>query len=105
MSNLPTPVTFERTGRDLTACLVGDLDHATAPGLTADILSQIRADDDVVRLDLAAVTFCDSSGIGLFVRVHQHVDRRGATLILDSPSPILRATFAVCGLDDRLQLA
>jgi anti-anti-sigma factor len=99
-----TTAEFERTERHLTVRLSGELDQDTVPDLTARILAGMEAEDEDVTLDLGAVTFCDSAGIAMLVTAHQHAGKLGAGLSLHNPSPILKATFAVCGLTDLLPI-
>ena len=38
-------------------------------------------------VDLSAVTFCDSSGLGMMFRLHQAIDADGSQLLLCDPQP------------------
>lgn len=52
----------------LTACVEGEIDHHSAPGIREEIDKRIVSDKpSVLRLDYSAVTFMDSSGIGLIM--------------------------------------
>ncbi|MFF7441656.1 STAS domain-containing protein [Streptomyces sp. NPDC008122] len=52
-----------------------------------------------VVVDLAALTFCDSSGISALLRLHQVLSARGRPLVLAAVPPTVRRLFALTGLD------
>ena len=82
-------VAFDLAGQHLTAYLAGELDEITCPCLFDQILECLHDDDEVVWLDVAAVTFCGSAGIALFVKLHQHVHGTGGRLTLYDPTPVV----------------
>ena len=98
--NTPTlTVDLDRAGRHLTVYVAGALDAATAPTLTSEVLGHIHDDDQVVWLDLAAVTFCDSSGTSALARLHEHIKDAGGRLTLYNPAPPVLHVLELCGLD------
>jgi len=105
MPNPSTAAELERTDHHLRVRLRGELDQDTVPELAHAILSGIEPDDRAVTLDLDEVTLCDSVGIAMFVTTQQHAAKHGIQLVLHNPSPILRATFAVCGVNELLPIA
>lgn len=72
----------------------GEIDCATAPAL-ADALDAAGRDGERVVLDLAAVTFMDTSGIHAIIDSWRAIAARGARLHLiagDTPLPAFHAT-------------
>ena len=58
-----------------------------------------------IELDLSAVTFVDSSGIGALVRAHRVADDAGARIVLVDPShPVVRV-LALVGLEGYFAVA
>jgi anti-sigma B factor antagonist len=53
-----------------------------------------------VTLDVSGLTFIDSSGIRLFVRLERAIRDRGGVLHLRGPSPHIARVFEVAGLPD-----
>jgi anti-anti-sigma factor len=53
-----------------------------------------------VRLDLARVTFLDSSGIAVLVRAHQRCREAGQTLEVRNTLAPVRRTLELTGLSD-----
>ncbi len=79
--------------------LVGELDPGTAPILQARLLE--LADDPAVTsvaVDLARITFLDSSGVRAIVTGSEALRARGAPLTLTAPNPNVRRVLEVTGL-------
>jgi anti-sigma B factor antagonist len=75
--------------------LSGELDMATAVGLS-DWLIEISGSEVIV--DLADLTFMDSSGITELVLARNRLIENGDELILTRPAPIVRRALEVVGL-------
>jgi anti-sigma B factor antagonist len=97
-------VEYDRAGRHLTAYLAGELDQTSCPPLAGDLLRHIHPDDEVVWLDLSAVTFCASAGVAMFVQLHRHIRPNGGRLTLYHPSPNVQRVLDMCGLADVLSI-
>ena len=94
---VPFDITVEHQGSVATVAVVGELDLATAPRLSA-VLGE-RGDAEVLVADLTATTFIDSTG----VRVLVEADRRCAGsatrfVVLVDDGPVLRV-LELCELD------
>lgn len=86
-------------GQRVVLTLTGDLDVHNAPlarDLIAATLGQGRA---TLVLDLSAVSFADSSGLGVLVGALKAARVAGCSLVLQAPSPRLRHLLAVTGLN------
>lgn len=80
----------------------GDLDLSSA-GVLASVLDQrLESGRKYVDVDVSALTFCDSSGLGVFLNAHHRLLGCGGMLILTGvPEPLLKL-LTVTGLDDAL---
>ena len=74
---------FEKRGKRLAVFLEGELDHDTTALMRAEIDNQLRdAAISELIIDMAGVSFMDSSGIGLVLgRYKQMAARRGCVSI------------------------
>ncbi|GAB7041530.1 MULTISPECIES: STAS domain-containing protein [Catenuloplanes] len=86
-------------GRTLGVTLAGEIDFSNAAG----VLDRIRVEVDArrppaVRVDLAAVTFLDSSGIGVLVNVMKLAQARHAAFRVEHPNPKVRDQLRITGL-------
>jgi anti-anti-sigma factor len=73
----------------------GEIDLLTAPALREAVLAATRVSDDIV-IDLTAVTFIDSTGIGVLVRA----GRSGQNVVaLVGPTLMVRKVLHLTGLD------
>ena len=77
----------------------GEVDMATAPQLQEAIVAQVDGKRVDVVVDLAAVTFLDSSGIAALIRARRRVGELGGTLTLRNPEPRVRKTLHLTGVD------
>jgi anti-anti-sigma factor len=76
--------------------VTGELDLAVTDELR-DVLSPLSG---VVTVDLAAVTFVDSSTIGVFVAAHNRLSADGGGLRLRGPQDLPRRALEVVGLQE-----
>ena len=95
---------FDRSGRELTVYLAGELDQATVGGLVERVVGQIRPDDTTVWLDVSSLTFCGSCGIVAFASIANHAATIGATMTIYEPSRMLLRTLEICGLNGHFNM-
>ena len=74
----------------------GELDLAVKDALR-EVLQSLTG---VVTVDLADVTFLDSSAIGVFVGAHKRLIASGGALRLRNPQDMPRTALEVVGLGD-----
>ncbi len=88
-------------GATTTITLVGELDPATAPLLDQEV-QRVLGDTSVERvvLDLAGLTFLDSSGLRVFVTARESLAARGGELALRSPSANTQRLLDITGLGE-----
>ena len=77
----------------------GEIDAHSAPELAGRLHDCTAVDVDIV-VDLAAVTFMDSSGLRVLIDVHQRTQSAPHGLVLQSPSASVVRLLEVAGLDD-----
>ena len=76
-----TQVTLKQDGKTLTALLSGEIDHHWAAILREKIDERAAAAAPAILiLDFSAVTFMDSSGIGLILGRHKLVSALGGVV-------------------------
>jgi len=85
-----------------TVVLDGELDIAGAQGLSPVIHEAAEAGDVVV--DMAALTFIDSTGLGLLVAAHNTASGAGHALTLRHPGRTVLRTMHIAGLDGVLTI-
>jgi anti-anti-sigma factor len=83
--------------------VVGELDMDTAPELRVRLVDAVRAHDLVV-LDLAGVTFIDSQGLSVLIRVDAEAKARGAELRIERASYRVRQILALTDLTGLFRL-
>jgi len=80
--------------------LSGDLDLAAVDTVRTAVTSALRdAACTGISLDLAEVTFIDSTGLGTLVAIRNLCRERNITLVLRRPSPAARRLLQLSTLD------
>ncbi len=78
--------------------LAGNLDLTTVDRLRAAVGPACGTGVEV-RLDLSAVDFCDSTGVGTFVWLHRQATAAGGRLVLYAPRKAVREVLKISGVD------
>ena len=82
--------------------LVGEVDLATA-GTLARVLDELIGDrPSELIVDLARVSFLDSTGIHCLLSASRNATGAGCTLVVRNPSPSIERIFTICGVDQLL---
>jgi anti-sigma B factor antagonist len=90
--------TLGPTERGAAITLTGELDMATAPELN-DVLAPLVDDGpEEVVLDLAELSFIDSSGLAVLVTAQNALQEKGRRLVVRSPGRHARRVFEIAGL-------
>ena len=99
-------VTYARRDEgDACLRLAGELDLSTAPELNSAIDRLIAEGQRELLLDLAELTFCDSTGIAAFVRGDNIVAADGGWLRLTGATGRVARVLQVTGLAEVLRYA
>ena len=101
----PASVHTENEDESPVVVASGEIDMATAPMLARELTAAIQAGDGAVVLDLADVTFFDSSGLRVAIVAHRDLGDKGRRLaVVCAPDGHVRRTFTLAGLSDVLDL-
>lgn len=76
----------------------GEVDAFTAPGLKEQLLAVEVKKDTLVQLDLAEVSYMDSTGLGVIVAFYKNISAKEANLVLVGLSQRLQRLFDITGL-------
>ena len=76
----------------------GELDIATAPELV-ELLARLRHHNHAVTVDLAEVTFMDSTGLTTLMDAHLQAQQAGWAFAVRRPSPAVRRVFELAGVN------
>jgi anti-sigma B factor antagonist len=84
--------------------LEGDVDVGAAPELRDLLAGLVGTPDARVLLDLSAVAFIDSSGVGILVTAHRKAAEAGAAFGLASPSGTVARVFELTRTNRLLEI-
>jgi anti-anti-sigma factor len=101
----PFSVSTERSNGTVRVCLSGELDIAT----TTEAEEQMReaesdASAQTIVLDLAGLTFMDSTGLRMLVAADQRAREAGRRLAVVRGPEAVQRVIQLTGLDSRLDL-
>jgi anti-anti-sigma factor len=106
---LPEPLTAEwpyllvqvvpRPGRAVSVTGHGEIDMTTVSALTHTLSTVLRQEKPVhIDVNLAEVTFMDSSGINALMACHADAAPAGCRITISHPRPMVRRVLAVTGV-------
>lgn len=105
MIHVKHQVAFETEGNILYIHLSGEIDHHSAIGVRVQIDEKLLADrPKYVYLDLSAIDFMDSSGLGLIMGRQATANRYGGQLIVLDPSPAAERMIKLSALERVIQI-
>lgn len=88
----------------MTVYLEGELDHDSTAVMRAEIDNQLRdmALSELI-IDMAGVSFMDSSGIGLVLGRYKLMDARGGTVRISRPGKRADRLLGIAGVYDLME--
>ncbi len=88
--------------RELLLSLRGEIDYESAQELRAAVTSALNRNVDTIVINLADVTFIDSTGIGTLVVARRICHGCGVKMHIREANPFIARLFAVVGVCDVL---
>jgi anti-sigma B factor antagonist len=83
---------------------VGEIDRDSSAALREAAGEAVRRGRRKLILDLTKLTFCDSSGLSLFVDLHRQAGANGGWLRMVSPQANVRSMLRITHLDQLFAL-
>lgn len=99
-----TVATEHLTGQVVVLTAGGEIDHDSQSVLGEAAAAALERGGNRLIIDLAAVTFCDSGGLRLFVRLHRDAAARGGSVTLAAAQDPVRLVLDVANLDRLLSV-
>lgn len=91
-------LTTELDGDHVRVVAAGEVDLTTVDRLGKELATALDQDVSAVVIDLAGVSFLDSSGLYALVRAHNRAKANGRQLSLVNLQPRVRKVFELTGL-------
>jgi anti-anti-sigma factor len=107
MSEEPGSLEVQSTTEDDTTIVrvSGEVDLHTSPQLRALLLEAVATSARSLMIDLAEVSYMDSSGVGTLVYVKREVEQAGGRLVLVGPQPRVLSVLEITHLDKFFTIA
>jgi anti-sigma B factor antagonist len=104
VSSSPFDVTIEQRGGAVHLAMTGELDISTAPRLEDD-LRRIEAErPELVVLDLANLSFMDSTGLRILITADARAREEGRRLAIVQGNEMVQRVMRLTRLDERLNI-
>ena len=98
-------IAYEERGEDFIIRVGGEIDHHSAVSVRTGIDAKLREERPKrVLLELSAVDFMDSSGLGLIMGRYALVKQYGGTLAVLDPSPAVLKIIKLAGMERMLSI-
>lgn len=82
----------------------GEIDAVSAPHLGRCLLRLVEAGVRGIVIDLSAVSFMDSTGLGVMLNALRRISVRRGSLVVVAPNERVRRPFEVTGLVGHLRI-
>ena len=83
----------------------GEIDMETAPAFAIDLRECIEsADETLVSVDCAGVTFMDSAGYHALLGATRHAAHQGHTLVIRNLTPACARLIRMCNADGEIRV-
>jgi anti-anti-sigma factor len=80
----------------------GEVDCATAPRLAGTLAEMTEQGRLNLVVDLSGVYFMDSTGLAVLAVAHKRLQQAGGSLVLAGPTPAVRRSLEITGLDQMM---
>jgi anti-sigma B factor antagonist len=100
---MPLQLEIVKGAGSVTVVVAGDIDMDSRHVLD-DAIARLEAEPVDLVLDLAGVTFVDSQGVNLLVRVRKILEQAGVSLTITRPSPMVRKVLEVTRVDSYIDI-
>ena len=86
------------------ASLSGEIDLSTVEGVESELRAAMDSGNGGVAVDLREVSFLDSSGLRLLLRLHKELGDEGRRLIVVQGPRRVARVFELTGAEDQLEI-
>ncbi len=98
-------LSVDRQGPSATVTVAGEIDLTSAPRLDDEVTTLIEDSIVELQIELAGVSFMDSTGLRVLLKASKMIDGTGGKLVLGGLSDPVRRLLEVSGLNSHFQIA
>lgn len=88
-----------RAGDEVTVALVGEIDISNEAALDVALAEVVGLKPGRIAIDLAGVSYLDSSGVRCLLNVAKHAAAAGSEVVVRRPVGIVLRVLEICGVD------
>ncbi len=98
-------ISYTSSDNMLNVKLSGEIDHHSAKKAREEIDIKYKKDGfKDLTLDMSAITFCDSSGLGLIMGRYKTVKEYGGELFVKNPASVVDKMIKLSGMDKLINI-
>ncbi len=98
-------ITYNSSEKMLNVKLSGEIDHHSAKNAREEIDKKYKKEGfKDITLDMSAITFCDSSGLGLIMGRYKTVKEYGGELFVKNPASAVNKMIQLSGMDKLINI-
>ena len=90
------------SGNEVTVELLGEVDISCEAALGAALAEVVGMKPTRIAVDLAGVSYLDSSGVRCLLNAARHAAAAGSELVVCRPAGIVLRVLQICGVDEML---
>jgi anti-sigma B factor antagonist len=104
MTGAELDITVRKMGNKAVVAVAGEIDVYTSPLLQERLVEVLRDGSASIVLDLSAVTFLDSTGLGVLITGLKRCRSADGDLVLVTAQPNVLKVLEITGLNDVFQV-
>ncbi|MEV4562023.1 STAS domain-containing protein [Kitasatospora sp. NPDC049285] len=104
MTEAVLTVLVRTSGRSVIVRPEGELDNDSVQPLSEALDGALRGPPGPVVVDCGGLSFCDSTGLNLLLRVSRAAESDGRPLLLAGLSPIVARLFEITGAESLVRI-
>jgi anti-sigma B factor antagonist len=91
--------TTRQEGNVVVLSLKGEMDVASAPTAMEIFQGIVEGGKPQLLVDLSGISFMDSTGLGVFVKVFKQLQKAGGSVKFACPQPLVSKVFTITGMN------
>jgi anti-anti-sigma factor len=96
-------IEVSEVGINLVLRIGGELDRETCGSIEPALMAAVVSARSIL-IDLARVTFCDSTGLATLIATHEKATANGAALAIRHVPPKVQRLFEITGTDEVIEI-
>jgi anti-sigma B factor antagonist len=98
-----TSIEVSESGATLVLRIRGELDGASRTSIEPALMAAMTSSGSMI-LDLGELSFCDSSGVAMFIAAFERARTQDSSLAIRNVQPLVRRLFEITNVDHMIEI-